>query len=171
LIKYIIPIIAGIGFAAPALAQNANHVRVGTQLYDIRTGSSIDGIALRGPSQTGLDAVRLALVEAGCLRPDETDLSRHDCYINQDGRPVHRPARDNNGRPQGATALCRDGTYSFSQHHDGTCSHHGGVEHWEEQPRVYGGPGIYTPGEIDCYRNAQQGIFNPACSATQPRAR
>jgi hypothetical protein len=32
--------------------------------------------------------------------------------------------------PPGATALCRDGTYSFSQHHSGTCSHHGGVAKW-----------------------------------------
>ena len=32
--------------------------------------------------------------------------------------------------PPGATALCRDGTYSYSQHHSGTCSHHGGVAEW-----------------------------------------
>jgi hypothetical protein len=32
--------------------------------------------------------------------------------------------------PTGATALCRDGTYSFSKHHSGTCSHHGGVARW-----------------------------------------
>ena len=32
--------------------------------------------------------------------------------------------------PPGATAQCRDGTYSFSQHHSGTCSHHGGVARW-----------------------------------------
>jgi hypothetical protein len=32
--------------------------------------------------------------------------------------------------PPGATALCRDGTYSFSRHHSGTCSHHGGVRQW-----------------------------------------
>src|SRR5438309_11555177 len=32
--------------------------------------------------------------------------------------------------PAGATALCRDGTYSFSKHHSGTCSHHGGVAMW-----------------------------------------
>ena len=32
--------------------------------------------------------------------------------------------------PPGATALCRDGTYSFSKHRSGTCSHHGGVARW-----------------------------------------
>jgi len=32
--------------------------------------------------------------------------------------------------PVGATAKCRDGTYSYSQNHRGTCSHHGGVAQW-----------------------------------------
>ncbi|MFF7157169.1 DUF3761 domain-containing protein [Streptomyces sp. NPDC008139] len=30
----------------------------------------------------------------------------------------------------GATALCNDGTLSYSQHHRGTCSHHHGVAVW-----------------------------------------
>lgn len=33
----------------------------------------------------------------------------------------------NPGGPNGATAKCRDGTYSFSAHRSGTCSRHGGV--------------------------------------------
>jgi Protein of unknown function (DUF3761) len=32
--------------------------------------------------------------------------------------------------PVGATARCVDGTYSYSQHRSGTCSHHGGVVEW-----------------------------------------
>jgi len=32
--------------------------------------------------------------------------------------------------PPDATARCRDGTYSYSKHHSGTCSHHGGVAQW-----------------------------------------
>jgi phosphatidylserine/phosphatidylglycerophosphate/cardiolipin synthase-like enzyme len=32
--------------------------------------------------------------------------------------------------PAGATAQCRDGTYSYSQHRSGTCSDHGGVATW-----------------------------------------
>lgn len=30
----------------------------------------------------------------------------------------------------GATAMCNDGTYSYSAHRQGTCSHHGGVAVW-----------------------------------------
>jgi hypothetical protein len=30
----------------------------------------------------------------------------------------------------GATALCRDGSLSYSAHRSGTCSHHGGVAQW-----------------------------------------
>jgi hypothetical protein len=32
--------------------------------------------------------------------------------------------------PPGATARCRDGTYSYAKHHQGACSHHGGVAKW-----------------------------------------
>jgi hypothetical protein len=32
--------------------------------------------------------------------------------------------------PTGATALCKDGTLSYSKTHSGTCSHHGGVAVW-----------------------------------------
>ncbi len=32
--------------------------------------------------------------------------------------------------PAGATAQCKDGTWSKSKTHSGTCSHHGGVDHW-----------------------------------------
>jgi hypothetical protein len=48
-----------------------------------------------------------------------------------------RAAEDRKGRKiyeymrqQGATAICEDGTYSFSAHRRGTCSHHGGVAQW-----------------------------------------
>jgi len=49
-----------------------------------------------------------------------------DYYRNSDGNCVHRPS-DN---PSGATALCKDGSYSYSQHRSGTCSGHGGVRTW-----------------------------------------
>ena len=34
------------------------------------------------------------------------------------------------GGPGGATAQCKDGSLSFSQHRQGTCSHHAGVAIW-----------------------------------------
>jgi len=52
-----------------------------------------------------------------------------DQYLNRSGHCVHRP-ESSSSQPPGATAQCRDGTWSFSQHHQGTCSHHGGVARW-----------------------------------------
>ena len=52
-------------------------------------------------------------------------------YRNVDGAVVHSPAHTDSGAaPAGASAQCRDGTFSFSAHRRGTCSHHGGVARW-----------------------------------------
>ncbi|MDR2554541.1 MAG: DUF3761 domain-containing protein [Fibromonadaceae bacterium] len=48
-------------------------------------------------------------------------------YKNSQGSTVCRPSANNVG---GATAVCRDGTYSYSQNRRGTCSGHGGVARW-----------------------------------------
>ncbi len=50
-------------------------------------------------------------------------------YTNVDGERVPSPVRSRSV-PAGASAQCRDGTYSFSRHRRGTCSHHGGVARW-----------------------------------------
>lgn len=50
-------------------------------------------------------------------------------YQNSNGNCVHDPEQAPSA-PPGATAMCRDGDYSFSQHHSGTCSGHGGVAQW-----------------------------------------
>lgn len=48
--------------------------------------------------------------------------------------PPPPPARNQTNSaslpPAGATAKCRDGTYSYSANRRGTCSHHGGVAVW-----------------------------------------
>jgi hypothetical protein len=62
---------------------------------------------------------------------DNSNLSNNNTYTNSAGNSVHSPAASTNGSiPAGATAQCRDGTYSFSQSRSGTCSHHGGVGSW-----------------------------------------
>jgi len=50
-------------------------------------------------------------------------------YVNTYGDTVCSPYSSPTA-PAGATAQCVDGTYSFSQTHSGTCSHHGGVAQW-----------------------------------------
>ena len=85
MLKFVFPLLAGIALSVPAMAQDAYHIRVGDRVYNIRTGSYNNGVVLSGPSGGGLEAVRQALIAAGCLRPDEADLSRHDCYINREG--------------------------------------------------------------------------------------
>jgi hypothetical protein len=63
--------------------------------------------------------------------PLESQLDRHGSYTNSYGQTVHRPAGSLDGSvPAGASAQCRDGTYSFSLHSNGTCSGHGGVMTW-----------------------------------------
>src|SRR5205823_3175693 len=53
-------------------------------------------------------------------------------YVNSKGQTVKRPETCSSA-PQGATAQCRDGTYSFSRSRHGTCSHHGGGAKWLER--------------------------------------
>ena len=51
-------------------------------------------------------------------------------YTNSSGHVVSDP-KCVTGHVQGETAICRDGSHSFSEHHRGTCSGHGGVAEWE----------------------------------------
>ena len=50
-------------------------------------------------------------------------------YVNSSGHVVHSPSCGE--EHQKRTAECRDGSVSFSEHHRGTCSDHGGVAHWD----------------------------------------
>jgi hypothetical protein len=64
------------------------------------------------------------------ILPVETGTgSKSGYYTNVDGDRVESP-RKADAPPPGATARCGDGTYSFSTHRSGTCSHHGGVARW-----------------------------------------
>lgn len=56
--------------------------------------------------------------------------SSDDYYTNVEGVRVRRPTFSEGGPPAGASAQCRDGSYSFSRNRRGTCSHHGGVARW-----------------------------------------
>jgi len=61
--------------------------------------------------------------------PENPPLEPVETYINVEGNQIQSPTRYEFA-PAGASALCRDGTYSFSENRRGTCSHHGGVAKW-----------------------------------------
>ena len=68
---------------------------------------------------------------SGSTRPNQNqaNCTNNGAYVNSKGQTVPRP-ENCSAPPKGATAQCRDGTYSFSQNRRGTCSHHGGVAKW-----------------------------------------
>ena len=75
----------------------------------------------------------LAFVTPATARPHHAYVAGgygDDYYTNVSGHRVHRPVKAGH-KPEGASAHCRDGSWSFSEHHRGTCSHHGGVSEWE----------------------------------------
>jgi hypothetical protein len=47
--------------------------------------------------------------------------------VKKAGKPAAAAATAGNTDPTGATAKCKDGSYSKSKTHKGSCSHHGGV--------------------------------------------
>jgi hypothetical protein len=62
---------------------------------------------------------------------DTSDLTTNKYYVNKSGEVVHSPTKTQSGKaPAGASAKCRDGTFSFIKHRSGTCSHHVGVADW-----------------------------------------
>ena len=75
-------------------------------------------------------ATQLTTMSSPALaRAPVTNVCGADTYVNSSGHCVPRP-RQAPSVPAGASAHCRDGTYSFSEHRQGTCSHHGGVAQW-----------------------------------------
>jgi len=61
--------------------------------------------------------------------PDNYPLETPDTYTNVDDDEVQSPTHYRE-IPEGACAICGDGTYSFSKNRRGTCSRHGGVAEW-----------------------------------------
>lgn len=72
-----------------------------------------------------------AIAKSIASQPHDNELIEQGDYTNSEGQEIHRPAHTKSGNiPDGASARCRDGSYSFSTHHRGTCSRHRGVAEW-----------------------------------------
>src|SRR5712692_8155371 len=93
----------------------------------------LHGYAGCNPAQLTASESAAVSAGAGASDADKTTPSQNTTppryYTNRAGQRVQSPTYSKTV-PAGATAQCRDGTYSFSQNHRGTCSHHGGVSRW-----------------------------------------
>lgn len=85
---------------------------------------------------TGLSALVAAGLYYGLRDHPVTPTSSVTAPVSPQATPIHPPSgpyvapTETNDSSEGATALCSDGTYSYSVNHSGTCSHHGGVAEW-----------------------------------------
>ncbi|WP_405914739.1 DUF3761 domain-containing protein [Streptomyces sp. NBC_00728] len=72
-------------------------------------------------------AVAAAVMAGALLTPVAvaTDAAAVSCARHTTG-----VCKANSPHPRRATAKCKDGTYSYSAHFQGTCSHHRGVKYW-----------------------------------------
>ena len=66
--------------------------------------------------------------------PVESAPAERGHAIDKVDNTVHAPANPKASViPRGASAKCRDNTYSLSQHRNGMCAGHGGVAQWINQ--------------------------------------
>ena len=87
-------------------------------------------LAMLASSASGAQAGSALRLAGQHVSHPATIACRRGYYKNVSGHCIRRPSHD----PAGATAKCRDGTYSYSEHASGTCSHHGGVARWIHHP-------------------------------------
>ena len=77
-------------------------------------------------------AAMVLVLSASAAEAQVMDPVNGECpanyYMDSDGKCVEHPTPKNDRGK--ATAICMDGDYSYSQHHAGTCSRHGGVKEW-----------------------------------------
>lgn len=97
------------------------------------SGCETDWCEVSIEGQSGFIAKQYTVSEES-YRSTESKKAAHalepvNYYTNSRGNVVQSPTRYDRP-PAGATAKCRDGSYSFSQSRRGTCSHHGGVAQW-----------------------------------------
>ncbi len=92
------------------------------------TGSPMRNAPVVG-AHPGSPATQPTSTRPAGVRPARPAACASGYYRNTYGVCVHRPVPAPVA-PAGATAKCNDGTYSFSQHRSGTCSHHHGVAVW-----------------------------------------
>jgi hypothetical protein len=105
----------------------ARGLTLGPRLLDV--GVSIPGHDSRRDWMKVLLAAMLAICFAGQTGKAFAYACNNNYYVNSSRHVVHSPSCGQEHEKR--TAECRDGSVSFSEHHSGTCSYHGGVAHWD----------------------------------------
>jgi hypothetical protein len=91
-----------------------------------------DESATKPPARADRDSKPASNSEEPGVLGKVRERGKADTAQGRTARPTPRSStRDaNSGTP---TARCKDGTTSYSAHHSGTCSGHGGVAEWLDQ--------------------------------------
>lgn len=119
-------ILGGVLFIGSIVLGEANNVPV----YEVVQPVTKQVQSSPGAKNTPIKTTDSVPIQASQnVRSNNVNLSNDNYYVNTAGNTVHSPAYADSV-PAGASARCRDGTYSFSQSRRGTCSHHGGVAEW-----------------------------------------
>lgn len=117
-----------IGLGCLSLVDGSNGVENSQIQQQIRTtNADIQKAQFFAPNR--LDLTKPAVGVPKHRNTESQPFAPNGTYINVDGNEVPSPYYAPEA-PKNASALCMDGTYSFSQNRRGTCSGHGGVADW-----------------------------------------
>src|SRR3954454_916464 len=130
----IVGISAAAVLAAFGLASAGNSTAPTSSAARTQSAAVVNAVApLATTSDVQAAPLPQASVQEAAPQQETNDLSNDHHYINTAWHEVHSPAYDTDSDvPADASARCGDGTYSFSESHRGTCSHHGGVSKWSK---------------------------------------
>jgi hypothetical protein len=96
-------------------------------LYSLALASALLSHSIAAQTQSSPSASSSVANRAKPVRGQK--CTDNGAYVNSKGQTVPRP-ENCSGSPEGATAQCRDGSYSFSRSRRATCLHHSGVAKW-----------------------------------------
>jgi len=121
--------------ATPQITDNKiGKIPKGTVLTPIQGVTHLNNwLAIEFNGKTGFVNLAYVKYKTAKTRSNLTIHNPHRVkhYTNSTGERIQSPTQSNSA-PEDATALCNDGSYSFSHSRRGTCSHHGGVRQWLE---------------------------------------
>jgi Protein of unknown function (DUF3761) len=103
--------------ASPAAAATGSKCKDGSTSDKTGKGTcSGHGGVMKGDAMAPAGAMAPAAAPASAMAPAASKAA-----------PTEKASASD---PAGATAKCKDGTYSHAKTHEGSCSHHGGVADW-----------------------------------------